>query len=191
MRPESKRRLEEFVKRAEYIRSLSYLENGEHIVGGKITEIDGKPRVDFFQPDNEKRDALLLNLRLFVQDKDDISLRRMTELYDDPGVTDLWKRGHNYERTLLNLRLGQLAAEGPKESITYNDVFQMFLFGERGHFDQDDKAFKLYQKWVTDQTEWEILHNTFHETLLWVLRAILNISVVSKEELQRLDDSKG
>jgi hypothetical protein len=170
---------------------LSYLEDGEHIVGGKITEIDGKPRVDFFQPDNEKRDALLLNLRLFVQDKDDISLRRMTELCDDPGVTDLWKRGHNYERTLLNLRLGQLAAESPKGSITYNDVFQMFLFGERGHFDQDDKAYKLYQNWVTDQTEWENLHNTFHETLLWVLRAILNISVLSKEELQRLDDSKG
>jgi hypothetical protein len=186
MKPDSKKRLEEFVKRAEYIRRLSYFDGGENIIG---FEIVGEHEINFHQPDNEKRDALLLNLRLFVQDKDDISLRRMAELYDDPNITDLWKQEHNKERAILKLKLCQLAVEGPKGSITYEDVFQMFLFGERAHYNQDDKAFKLYQEWVTDKTLWELLHNTFHETLIWVSRAIVNIGLASKEELQRFNAS--
>ena len=54
----------------------------------------------------------------------------MAELYDDPEITDLWKEEHNNERTILKTRLNQVALEGPKGSITYDDVFQMFLFGE-------------------------------------------------------------
>lgn len=184
MKPESKKRLEEFVRRAEYIRHLHYLDGGKDIVGFKIV---GPHEIKFHQPDDEKRDALLFNLRLFVQNKDDISLQRMEELYDDPGITDLWKQEHGKERSILKIRLSQVAAEGPKGTITYDEVFRMFLFGERGHFDQDDKAYKLYQKWVTDETEWALLHNTFHNTILWVLRAIINIGVASKEELQRFN----
>ncbi len=186
MKPESKKRLEEFAKRAEYIRHLHYLDGGKDIVGLEIT---GPHEIKFYQPDNEKRDALLLNLRLFVQDKDDISLHRMTELCDDPGITDLWKQELYKERAILKIRLSQVAFEGSKGSITYNDVFKMFLYGERAHFDPDDKDYKLYQKWVTDQTIFEILHNTFHETLLSVVTAIINIGVASKEELQRFDSA--
>jgi hypothetical protein len=182
MKPESKKRLEEFVKRAEYIRQLHYLDGGKNIVGF----IAGEHETTFNQPDNEKRDALLFNLRLFVQDKDDISLHRMSELYDDPGITDLWKQEHNKERAILKIRLSQVISNSATKGIlTNDDVFRMFLFGERGHFDQDDKAYKIYKKWVTDETVWALLHNTFHETILWVLRAIINIGVASKEELQR------
>jgi len=185
MKPESKKRLEEFVKRTEYIRQqLHYLDRGNDVVG---LEIVGEHEIKFYQPDNEKADALLFNLRLFVQDKDDISLNRMTELYDDPGISNQWKQEHANERAILKIRLSQIAAESSKGIITYDDVFRMFLFGGKGHFDQDDKAYKLYQKWVTDETEWALLHNTFHETILWVLRAIINIGVASKEELQRFE----
>ncbi len=40
------------------------------------------------------------------------------------------------ERTILKIKLSQVVAEGPKGTITYNDIFQMFLFGEEVHFHQ-------------------------------------------------------
>jgi len=137
MKPESKNRLEEFVKRAEYIRHLSYLDGGENIVG---LEIISKHEIVFHQPDNEKKDVLIRYLMPFVQNKDDISLQRMTELYDDPGISDLWKQEHENEWNNLKLRLSQVAVEITKGSLTYNDIFQMFLFGKRPHIDQDEVA---------------------------------------------------
>lgn len=185
MEPESRKRLEDFVERAEYIRSLSYLEDSDDLVGGIITQVDGKWQVEFHQPSDEKRDALLFNLRLFVQDKDEISIRRLTDLYSDPGISDIWKQELVLIRQELNTRLERIAAEGPNDRITYRDVFYMFLYGHLGHHDRDDKYRQLFQKWVTNKAKWELLHNSFHETVLLVSTAIINISLASREELRR------
>jgi len=186
MNPASRKRLEDFVERVEYLQSLSYLENANDLVGGKITQVDGKWQVEFYQPNDEKRDALLFNLRLFVQDKDDISIRRLAEQYSDPDISDKWKQEHHSIRNELNTRLDRIAAEEPKGKITYRDVFYMFLYGQLGHHDEDDTYRRLFQKWVTGKTKWEILHNTFHDTIVWILAAIINISLASKEELKRV-----
>ncbi len=61
----------------------------------------------------------------------------------------------------------------------------MFLFGALGHRTEKDKTYRLFQKWVTDETEWAIFYNTFHETVIWVSTAIINIGKISKEELLR------
>jgi hypothetical protein len=184
MNSESRKRLEDFIERAEYIQSLSYLENADNLGGFKISQVNGKSLIEFYQPENEKRDALLFNLRLFVQDKDNISLRRLAELCSDPDISDKWKDEFQAIRKNYNVRLDQIIAEGPKGKLSYRDVFNMFLFGKLGHMVEDDNQ-KLYNKWVRDNTEWEILHNTFHETLFWLVITIINISRVSKEELKR------
>ena len=186
MNPASRKRLEDFAERVEYLQSLSYLENANDLVGGKITQVDGKWQVEFYQPNDEKRDALLFNLRLFVQDKDDISIRRLAELYSDPDISDKWKQEHHSIRNELNTRLDRIAAEEPKGKITYRDVFYMFLYGQLVQHDEDDAYRRLFQKWVTGKTQWEILHNTFHATIVWILAAIINISLASKEELKRV-----
>jgi hypothetical protein len=185
IKPETQKRLEDFVRRVDYVRSLSYLEGKDKIVGFELKKVGCKWQADFYQPSDEKRDALLFNIRLFIQDKDDISLRRLVELYDDPGMSDQWKKEHEYYRKELNERLDRVAAEGKKGKITHRDVLYMFLYGKFGHRDEDDKSYKMYQKWVTDNTEFEIMHNTFHAILVWILAVVINISVASREELQR------
>jgi len=147
--------------------------------------VGDKWQVDFYQPSDEKRDALLFNIRLFIQDKDDISLRRLTNLYDDPGISHQWKKEYERFRKELNERLEWVVAEGSKGKITHRDVLNIFLYGKFGHHDQDDESYKLYKRWITDKTEYGILHNTFHTILIWILAVIMNISVVSKDELQR------
>lgn len=185
IKPETQKRLEDFVKRVDYVRSLSYFEGGEEIVGFELKKVGDKWQADFYQPSDEKRDALLFNIRLFIQDKDDISLRRLVELYDDPGISSVWKEEHEHYRKELNKRLDRIAAEGKKGKITHRDVLDMFLYGKFGHRDEDDKSYKLYQEWITDKNEFEIMHNTFHTVLVWILAVVINISVASREELQR------
>ncbi len=162
MEPESKKRLEDFIERADYIESLSYLDGGEEIVGFKGKKVDGKLEVEFFQPGDEVRDALLFNIRLFIQDKDVISLRRLQDLYTDEGISNEWKEYVQEFRNELNARLNRIAAEGPKGKLTHRDVLDMFLYGSLGHKIPNDKARKLYEKWITDDIQYELLHNTFH-----------------------------
>jgi hypothetical protein len=185
----SKKRLQDFIDRSDRVETLSYLENQENITGFEIIQTDEGPQVEFYQPDDEKRDALLFNLRLFVQDKDDYSIRRLCELYDDPDVSDLWKDEHRAIRSELNVKLDRVAAEGDRGRITHRDVFYMFLYGCLGHSDEDDRYYQLYREWITDENVYKILHNTLHIVLVWILAAVMNISRASKEELARLDNA--
>ena len=185
MKPESRKRIEEFIKRVDYIESLSYLDGGEKIVGAEGKLVNGKLEYDFFQPDDEVRDALLLNIRLFIQNKDEVSLQRLTDLFSDPGISDNWKNAVKAYRKELNMRLNRIAAEGPKGRINHRDVLNMFLYGAISHIDSRDKSRKLYEKWVTDDTEYMLLHNTFHSVLVWIIAIIINISRACSEELKR------
>lgn len=185
IKPETQKRLEEFIRRVDYVTKLSNLDGKEKIAGAEAKKVGDKWQVNFFQPSDEKRDALLFNIRLFIQDNDDISLRRLTELFNDPEISEQWKKEYEHYRGELNERLDWIAAEGPKGKITHRDVLDMFLYGKFGHHDQDDRSYKLYQKWITDETEYELTHNTFHTVLIWILTVVINISVASRKELQR------
>lgn len=185
MKKTSRKRLENFIERANYVETLSYLDNGESIAGLEAKFVDGQWQVEFYEPDDEKRDALLFNIRLFIQDKDEISLRRMTELYSDPGISDNWKVEHGVIRDELNRRLSETSAEGSRGRLSYREVLNMFLYGALGHKDSRDASQRLFEKWVTDQNEFEILHNTFHQVLIWVVAAVINVSRASKEEIAR------
>jgi hypothetical protein len=190
MNPDTRKILEDFVERSESIQASSYLNNSQDIIGLEARVQDGEWQIDFHQPGQEPTHALLFNLRLFVGNKDDISIGRLAEMLAVPDISDNWKSEYQAIRKQLNDKLGMVAAEGAKGTITYRDVFDMFLFGALGHRSQKDRAYKLFQKWVTDDTEWVILYNTFHETVIWVVAAVINIGKATKEELQRHSDAQ-
>ena len=185
IKPETHKRLKDFIERAEKIRRFSYFDGKERIAGFEINKINDNWQVDFYQPNDEQRDALVLNLRLFLQDKDGISIRKLSEVSSDPGLSVEWKTEFESYRNRLNFRLDNIALERNQENITYRDILKMFLFGKIAHDRSDDEANKLYQKWVVGKTDYEVLHNLFHRVLIWTSTAILNISSVNQEELQR------
>lgn len=185
MKTETRKRLEDLVERADLIQTFSYLNNAENLVGGEIKKIGDKWQVEFFQPDIEPTHALLFDLRLFYGGKDDISIRRLVELCDDPGISESWKNQFEITRKQLNERLDMVAVEGSKGTITYRDIFEMFLFGSLGHRTEKDKAYNLFNKWVKNETERVIMYNTFHDTVIWFFVAVKNIGKASKEELRR------
>ena len=191
MTPSSRKRLEDVVRRSEHVERLSYFYGKDNVVGADMRQVDGQWHAEFHQPSDEQRDSLLFNARLFVQNKDDLSFQRLVELYDDPGISDGWKREHGAIRTELNRRLEEVAADGPKGALTHQNVLNMFLYGELGHRDEDDRDYGLFQRWVTDSTERELLHNTFHTVLTWLAVAIINVGRISKRELHGVGASAG
>jgi hypothetical protein len=189
MKPELKKRLEDFVERAELIQTYSYFKNSENIIGFELRKVGDQWQVDFSQPDREQTDALLFNLKLFYDGKDDISIRRMAELCDDPEISQSWKSKFETIRQQINERFDMVAAEGPEETITYRNIFEMFLYGSLGHRAEKDRAYKMYQKTVTSETARAIMYNTFHDTVVWLSGAVINIGRATKEEVRRANSS--
>lgn len=186
MKPETKKRLEDFVERAEEIRTYSYFDGGKNIVGFEVGVGEGgkELQADFYQPNNEQRAAIVLNLRLFFQDKDGISIRKMADLCNDPDISIEWKKEFSFYRNSLNLFYDEIVVEGDKGKLTNKNILDMFLYGKIAHNVNDDTR-KSFQQWVTNDIEYEILHNMFHTILVKVLTIILNISSACKEELQQ------
>ncbi|MFN8399317.1 MAG: hypothetical protein U0X74_04820 [Anaerolineales bacterium] len=184
MKLESKKRLNDFVERAERIRNYSYFDNGEKIVGFKVRKLDVGMKIDYYQPDNEKLDAISTTLRLFFQNKDGISFRKMAELCDDPDISKEWKEEFNFYRNNQNLMFEEIVIEGDKGKLTNKEILDMFLYGKLVH-NIDDDNHKLYKKWVNNETEYEILYNMFHVVLVRVLTTVLNISSICKKEILR------
>ena len=185
MRPDSRRRLQAFAARVDEIETYTIFEKRDNIAGLRAHEVDGQWVIDFYGPSSEQLAAVLLHLRLFVQ-SDDISIRRMEALYDDPDVSEAWKTEHRRWRAELNARLERVAAEGDARGVlTHRQVLHMFLFGRLGHFIERDEAYRLYDTWVTDETSHALLLDTFHEAVIWILATIHNIGAASREELTR------
>jgi hypothetical protein len=184
MKFESRKRLEDFIERAKLIQTYSYFSNSENIIGFEIHKVDDEWKVYFHQPDREQTDSILFNLRLFVQNKDDISIGRLAELCDDKDISEKWKTEYLSIRNQLNIRLEMLAAEGLKGEITFRDIFEMMLFGALGHRSENDKSYKMFKRWVTDEKEWAITYNMFHDVIAWVFIAVTNIAKISIEELE-------
>jgi hypothetical protein len=183
MKVEVRKRLNDFIERVELMRSYSHFNDPEKIIGFVLHKVEDGWQVDFYQPDREKTDAILFNLRLFVANKDDISIGRMAELCTDPEISERWKNAFLSARNILYSKLDMIAGEGPRGQITYRDVFEMVLFGVLGHRSEKDRSYKLFKKWVTNEKEWSITYNMFHDVVLNVVNAVSIIANASKKEL--------
>jgi hypothetical protein len=185
MKPENRRRLKAFVRRSQRIRNYKYFDGGEDVVGFEINKVESGFAMKFHQPNREETDALALNLKVFVQRKDDISIENMAKLCDDPGISDEWKAEFKEIRGNLNARLNQVYAKGPPGTLTYNELFRMILFGVISHEEETHPDRIKFKQWVVDKNAWAMDYNTFHEVVMLVSLAVINIGVACREELAR------
>jgi hypothetical protein len=187
MRPDSRRRLQAFVARVDEIETYTICEKRGNVAGLRAHEMDGQWVFDFYGPSREELAAVLHHIHVFYR-RDDISIGRMAELYDDPAVSETWKTEHRRWRTAFNARLDRVAAEGDaRGTLTHRQVLDMFLYGRLVHFKEQDEGYRLYETWITDETSREILLDTFHGVVIWILAIVHNIAVASREELTRAE----
>ena len=122
MRPETRTRLEAFVARVDQLRSYSILKDPAHVARLTVRWHGENPEIEFQHPTDEATDAALLHIRVLIQ-RDDISIGRMAELYDDPGLSDEWKQEHGRMRDWLNGRFTAKGTRGPELlNVTFADL---------------------------------------------------------------------
>jgi hypothetical protein len=99
-------------------------------------------------PDDEALDAFLLTARLFYQDRDRISIETLAEIYGREGITQDLSDEFERVRKALNERLDSHPAirfEIHGVSITRRRIFEVFLYGWRGHVNPDKQ--RVYEEW--------------------------------------------
>lgn len=183
MKDETKKYFELFLEKMNYLQSLSYFQRGDSITSMKVTKKeDGRWEVDFDLPSNEQRDALLFTLRMFVQDRDGISIRSLSRFYDDPGLSESWKNNHAEVRKYLINRLNETSISSPEiGKLSHKDVFEIYLYGYLGHLNED--KYDIFNKLTQGETQLLFFEDSFHQAVIYYLAGIQNIAELIKREL--------
>lgn len=182
MRPESKEQLQQFMQRALKVLRSNYVKQVMENKGFSLNLSWKKGEEAQFTtniPDEEKRDALLLTARMFVQKNDPVSFMRMAELDNDPGVSAEWKQMFQLIRDGLNGALDtpiQITVNG--QNPTHREVFYTFLYGNYAHTEK---------KYVTTYEQWKLnpfMEFEFNSVVNVLLRAVSDLAYVTDLELR-------
>lgn len=130
--------------------------------GGAIVEFNRESGWEaiYVGPDDQSTSALVLRLRLFIQDRDGISFRRLAGLYSSLPVSAAVKQEFDTHRSRLNAFLDSesrlaISDDGP---LTYGEILKIFVYGEYAHLDQQQTFaeirttpfFPLFQNCLVD-----------------------------------------
>jgi hypothetical protein len=127
--------LELFNEKADQLLSSEFFKQASG--GGSIVEFNRESGWEGIHvgPDEESIRALVLTLRLFMQDNDRISLRNMANIYGSLPVSAAMKQEFDAHRSQLNALLDSkshlaITEEGP---LTYREILCIFVYGEYAH----------------------------------------------------------
>jgi len=184
--------LEMFVEKASLMQNRAYWqffrEGKEISVSFGIDPIsDAFIDLEFVGPSVEARDALLITLRLFLQDNDCISLRNLAKLsVIDHGLSSEWHQEfpslRDTANDLLNESLEVVAKQIGMSKLTAHDVLHTFLYGEIAHMNSEKR--KLYQCWK-GLSVFPLLEFSFTATVASFLCVVSNTAELAASELAR------
>jgi hypothetical protein len=147
-------------------------------------------RMERYLPNEDERDAYVLTLRLFVQDRDGFSFRRLERLYPHLGVApDLVERVRAV-RTRVNAYL-----DAPSQVIlnhrepTRREIFEVFLYGGLAHTDPDKWA--VFEAWREHAIQWPLVEESFTRTATQVTEGIFQMRRVNLDAIAQLESARG
>jgi hypothetical protein len=124
-----------FNEKVERLASLSFFEKARG--GGAIVEFRRDAGWDsvFVGPEEESIEALVLTLRLFMQNNDGLSLRNMRNLYVSLRVSAELVADFSLQCEQLNRFLDSATNLSIKEGcqLTHRDVLEIFVYGTYAH----------------------------------------------------------
>ena len=155
------KRLELFNEKADQLLSSEFFKQASG--GGSIVEFNRESGWDSIHvgPDDESTRALVLTLRLFMQDRDGISVRKMASLYGSLPVSAVVKQEFAAHRSQLNAFLDSEShlAIAEERLLSYRDILLIFVY-EYAHVDaryrqtfedlRTTPFFPLFQKCLVD-----------------------------------------
>jgi len=185
MYPSSKIQLKLFLQKADRVARSNYLQkiikqDGTRLSFSWSKGVGGGFSNNF--PEEEAVDALMLTVRMFVQNNDQVSFASLAKLIDDVGISDGWKERFNDVRKKLNEFLdGNSILNLDGKIYTHMEVFEVFLYGHLAHLNRT--KVNLYNKWSKNPLGFPMIENEFHLTVTTLLNAVSYLAYFTRLEL--------
>ena len=176
--------LQLFQRKSQKIVECSYMKWIRTQGGLKSTttwKAGGEVTIEHNYPDSESVDAMVLTVRMFIQDNDQISLRNMSKLSDD-GLSNGWHAQLSDVRTKLNEELDNVLPWAFNDkSYTLREIVKAFVYGEFAHTDEVKAA--QVKDWTKDELFGQIFRSHLQAGLLRLCEAIAYLERIARLEI--------
>ncbi|MCG6915208.1 hypothetical protein LJE86_14965 [bacterium BMS3Abin03] len=163
-------------------------DNGINITfdySNKKIEVNSKIR----GPDDETIIAFILKYRLFIQDKDDISLRNLEKLFLELPVEPNYKEKYKVLRQKINSILDEESnVQIKKHRVTIREIHDMFIYGAWAHLNENDLNRKRYLAIKDNRVIYPIFANDFNVTLIKIMNELVEIKFLNEEVIKILEN---
>src|SRR3972149_10497102 len=136
-------------------------------------------------PDDEAISAYILKYRLFIQDKDDISLRNMDKLYSELQLEKkYYDQYKNYRQRINDILDRPSNVEINKHRVTIREIHNMFIYGYWAHMDQSDLNRKRFLGVKNNPVLYPIFTNDFNVTLIRIMNELVQIKFLNENVIK-------
>lgn len=143
-----------------------------------------------YGPNSKSIDAFVLTLRFFIRDRDDISIKKISELYQllplsehlRTKIADIKIKEEQYLTAPISYTLDQY-------TFTRSDALNIILFGSLAHARSSDKERQQYEAIENNTIVYEVIYNSFTHTLLFLLKIIKSIKELNDIAILELQKS--
>lgn len=167
------------IEKADELHNRSYFDGGQSIMGFTIDPSNKEGQsVDFYYPDDEKRDSILLILRLFWQKNDFLYYRNFLEIFDFMHFSKEWESEIDFLIKTLDIQFEQNCVSG-NVNYSHKDVFEICLYGNVSHLSQREKYIDLTHNGEIT----ELIDSIFHELILKFSCTMMSLANASRKEM--------
>lgn len=163
---------------------------GKKPIQFSLSQTRGKElKIKVIGPNLDEIRSVLTLVRKFCSNEP-ASLKNLMTLLDDPGLSDVWKKGYIDIRDKVNTFLDSrnpllVGKNGDKQSEpmpTRREILDVFNNGKIFH-DKDQDKRNLYNEWKSDRIFFGLLSTELNSILMNLCGAIVALSGLSKREL--------
>ncbi len=185
MHDETRKVLQLFIEKSDKLRSLGFLTTINEL-GFHWNTTNGEEKLEITGPTQEQIDAFVLTFRLFLQNKDHLSLYWLAKnVEDDPDVSEHWKREFSAVRTTVNNVLDsfppiQVSIANYKPP-TRRDIMNTFIYGDLAHADEEKR--EMFKSWMQNLPTKGFLTVQFVRIISAITVCLFHIAEITKKEL--------
>lgn len=184
MKDKTRETFELFIEKANLLEEKTFVKNS--IANGLNLNIQfGSPRqIKHNISDREFIESVVVTVRMFYQDNDRISFRKIASLLSDPSLSQTFIAFFNERRKELNVYLdsfGEIQGVWDGKELTNRNIFDTFVYGDIAHTNEEKRA--VYLKWKELGTLFILIEYLFVRILMDVVLLIVEVADAMKLEL--------
>jgi len=153
------------------------------------TESGVKVNSKIFGPDDESISAFILKYRLFIQNKDDISLGNMDRIYSKMNLDkEYYDKFKSYRQSINDILDKPSNVQLNKHVVSIREIHDMFIYGVWVHRDEKDLNRKKYLSIKDNPVIYPMFANDFNVTLVMIMNELVNIKFLNDSIIKLLEE---